>query len=339
MFDHLEGLAVSPSIERPADPRRGMPRNARLPKIELPQTNAQSFEKCEILTCHCRRGRRQNKNRAVRKMPIARSLDQSLAPVPQFGLDGRELDAFLESQRAEVLSLGLVAPSQPDDVGTAITVEREFATARKSAGRICQRGEVGLLKPSEKVGLSAFRRGCLRKIPARVVAAKANDLGFRPNREAGNGRFHGRIVNGCHQQIASANPAQPTGKIQLEVPLDEALIASNTPVTPLNDAQLGGYFCAGATTLRRLDASQQAVLALSSSPNVCRTSLPRHVGPPPVTTGGLFCARKAAWFEAAVPKRRDGDIAGHQGSVGSSSRPFASLRGSNPPAVARKLSA
>jgi hypothetical protein len=91
---------------------------------------------------------------------------------------------------------------------------------------------------------------------------------------------------GWHTTAASGLPCAP----------HSLFLFTNIPATPRasvrkDDAlrtRAGALFSAYAT--RVLTCATACVLISASSPNVCRTLLPRHVGPPPVTTGGLFYA-------------------------------------------------
>ena len=77
--------------------------------------------------------------------------------------------------------------------------------------------------------------------------------------------------------------------------------ALRTRAGALFDAAAGRDASSGVLTYGAV-----AVVSSSSSPNVCRTVLPRHVGPPWVSAHGLFCVRKGRMtnlaFEAAAAR-------------------------------------
>ncbi len=104
-------------------------------------------------------------------------------------------------------------------------------------------------------------RGC-------KIAGVERDDDARLSRERG----------GDEGQIASTEPRR--GRV-FRGPRQRLRAQCNTTLGGSNP-----HACCAGVDIRAMHA-----IFPPSSPNVCRTSLPRHVGPPQVPTCGLFCVR------------------------------------------------
>ncbi len=178
----MNSFLSSSTIKRPSASRCIMLMKSLCCRVELPQSNIQvpkGGKECECSSC---RIRGKNKQRAICKKAVTRGLNQSLAPIFDFCLNRREVEAIFESERNEFIRTISLRPGHKKEICASESVQCELSSGRKIEyfPRCSQLAfEINHLETGKKPGLTIISRRSSRQIDSRIMATELDDLKFR----------------------------------------------------------------------------------------------------------------------------------------------------------------
>lgn len=117
----LSGLAIS----RLSKPWYEMPMKTLIGRIKFQESNIKVTESLKVWKGNSSRLGRQNKNRAISKMLISRSLRQALTPVFHFPLKSGDAEVFT-SKCMKIFSFRAIFPCYKQNIRTAISFDGKF---------------------------------------------------------------------------------------------------------------------------------------------------------------------------------------------------------------------